>query len=251
MFDGFRRKKRQTINCLRKIHGSGAWLCVLDALLGREVLRLVTLKGTRIYVRTNTPDLDVAISSLHDEEYGHLRLSQPKIIIDAGANIGTSSIFFAQQYPNARIFAVEPEASNFQLLEKNIAQYPNVVAIQAAFWGAIGTRKIQNRLTGHWGYTVAETTNRTQETGQEIKCITIDSFMNEHEIESIDLLKMDIEGGEKDVLENSQGWIDSVSTMTVELHDRISMGCTRAFDLATKDFGVFERHGEKVTVYRS
>lgn len=220
-------------------------------MLRREVLRNVIIKGTQVYVRTNTPDLAVAISSLHDEEYGHLRLPQPKIIIDAGANIGTSSVYFAQQFPNARIFAVEPEASNFQLLRKNVAQYPNVVAVQAAFWGAIGTRKIQNRFTGHWGYTVAETTNRTQETGQEINCVTIDSFMKEHGIESIDLLKMDIEGGEKDVLENSQGWIDSVSTMTVELHDRISMGCTRAFYLATKDFSVFETHGEKVTAYRS
>jgi FkbM family methyltransferase len=45
----------------------------------------------------------------------------------------------------------------------------------------------------------------------------------EHGIESIDLLKMDIEGGEKDVLEKSLGWIDSVDTMTVELHDRICM----------------------------
>jgi hypothetical protein len=39
--------------------------------------------------------------------------------------------------------------------------------------------------------------------------------------------------------------------MTVELHDRISMGCTRAFYLATKDFDVFEIHGEKITAYRN
>jgi len=75
--------------------------------------------------------------------------------------------------------------------------------------------------------------------------------MNEHGIESIDLLKMDIEGGEKDVLENSQEWIGSVSAMTIELHDGISMGCSRAFYLATKDFKVFETHGEKVTAYRT
>ena len=73
---------------------------------------------------------------------------------------------------------------------------------------------------------------------------------NSYGIESIDLLKMDIEGGEKDVLENAQGWIDCVDTITVELHDRICMGCDRAFYLATKDFVRFEKQGEKVTAYR-
>lgn len=251
MLDRIRRKIHQVVNYLQKIQGSGAWLCILDSLLRREVLRQVTIKGTQVYVRTNSHDLELAFSSLYDEEYGSIRLSHPKIIVDAGANIGTSSIFFAQKFPNARIFAVEPEASNFQLLQKNLKQYPNVVVVQAAFWGTNSTRKIWNRFTGHWGYTVAETTNKTQETGQEIHCVTIDSFMKEHGIESIDLLKMDIEGGEKDVLENSQKWIGSVSTITVELHDRISMGCSKAFYLATKDFNVFEKHGEKITAYRT
>ncbi|MFO0453597.1 MAG: FkbM family methyltransferase [Pseudomonadota bacterium] len=251
MFERIRIKKHQVAKCFKRIQGSGAWLCMLDSMLNREVLRLVSIKGTQVYVRSNTPDLEVAFSSLYDEEYGSIRLSHPKIIIDAGANIGTSSIYFARKFPDAKIFAVEPEASNFQLLRKNLKQYPNVVVVQAAFWGTNGTRKIRNRLTGHWGYTVAETTNRTQETGQEINCVTIDSFMKEHGIESIDLLKMDIEGGEKEVLENSHGWIGSVTTMSVELHDRISMGCSRAFYLATKDFHVFEKHGEKVTAYRT
>jgi FkbM family methyltransferase len=235
----------------RVIESPNAWLCFLDSMLGREVLRSVTIKGTQVTVRTNTPDLSVAISSLYNEEYGHLRLSDPKIIVDAGANIGTSSIYLARRFPNAKIFAVEPEQGNFQLLRKNLEGYPNVIAVQAAFWGADGTRKIQNRFTGHWGYTVADTTNKTGETGQEVVCVTIDSFMNKHGIESIDLLKKDIEGGEKDVLANPQGWIDSVHSMTVELHDRISMGCTRAFYLATKDFDVFEIHGEKITAYRN
>ena len=75
--------------------------------------------------------------------------------------------------------------------------------------------------------------------------------MKEHDIDSIDLLKMDIEGAEKDVLEKSSGWIDRVDVLCAELHDRICMGCDRAFYLATKDFRTFERHGEKITAYRN
>ncbi len=75
--------------------------------------------------------------------------------------------------------------------------------------------------------------------------------MEKYSIDKIDLLKMDIEGGEKNVLENSSDWIDSVDIITVELHDRICVGCDRAFYLSTKDFKTFEKHGEKITAYKN
>lgn len=136
------------------------------------------------------------------------------------------------------------------MLLKNTQGYPNVTAIKAAIWGSDDKRTIQNRNTGHWGYTISETENQVESTGQEIDCLTINSLMKKHEKEFIDILKMDIEGGEKDVLEKSSEWIDAVNVITVELHDRICMGCDRAFYLATQDFKTFEKHGEKVTAYR-
>lgn len=234
----------------KAIDGSDSYLCILNELLGREVVKRVFIKGVGVFIRTNTPDLDVAISSLFEKEYGHIRVSDPQVIIDAGANIGTSAVFFARKYPNAKIIAIEPEESNFNLLLENIKDYSNIIAIKAAIWGTPDKRNIQNRFTGHWGYTVSETFNKTESTGQEIDCITMDLLMAEYGIESIDLLKMDIEGGEKDVLEKSGSWVDSVKVITVELHDRICMGCDRAFYLSTKDFSRFEKRGEKVTAYR-
>jgi len=235
----------------KAIEGFGLYLCILDELLEREMVRMINIGGASIYVRTNTPDLDIAISGLFRKEYEQIRTSNPKFIIDAGANIGTSAIFFAERYPNAQIIAVEPEESNFNLLLKNTSNYKNIIAIKAAIWGTIDKRTIQNRFTGHGGYTISETENKTESTGQDIDCITIEWLMNKYNIDSIDLLKMDIEGGEKNVLENSSDWIDSVAIMTVELHDRICMGCDRAFYLATKDFKTFEKHGEKVTAYKN
>lgn len=93
--------------------------------------------------------------------------------------------------------------------------------------------------------------NNSAPLGQMIDCITVDSLMKEYELDRISILKMDIESGEKDVLENSSAWIESVDIMTVELHDRICMGCDRAFYLARKDFAKFEKHGEKVTACRN
>jgi FkbM family methyltransferase len=234
----------------RAIKSGNAYLCIIDELLGREKIRKVVINGVTVHVRTNTPDLEVAISSLFEKEYNHIRTLDPKVIIDAGANIGTSAIFFAEKYPHAKIIAIEPEESNFVLLLENVKDYQNVFAVKAAVWGSPDKKTIKNRFTGHWGYTISETSNKTESTGQEIDCITIKSLMENYEIKSIDILKMDIEGGEKDVLENSGAWIDSVDVITVELHDRICMGCSRAFYLSTKDFVQFEKHGEKVTAYK-
>ncbi len=58
------------------------------------------------------------------------RLSQPpRVIVDAGANIGLTAVYFANQFPTARILALEPESSNYALLCKNTAAYPQVVPI--------------------------------------------------------------------------------------------------------------------------
>jgi len=245
------RKLKRFLKYCRAIEGFGSYFCIFDEVFKREIIRIISIGGMNIYVRTNTPDLDVAISSLFYKEYENIRCSNPKWIIDAGANIGTSAIYFAIKYPNARILAVEPEESNFEMLLKNTGNYGNIIAINAAILGVTGKRFIQNRFTGHWGYTISDTHNKTESTGQEIDCVTVGSLMEKYSIDKIDLLKMDIEGGEKDVLENSSDWIGSVGIMTVELHDRICVGCEKAFYLSTKDFKTSEKHGDKVTVYKN
>lgn len=52
--------------------------------------------------------------------------NEPQLIFDIGASVGYASIYFAEKYPAARIIAVEPEASNIELLRKNTAAYSNV-----------------------------------------------------------------------------------------------------------------------------
>jgi FkbM family methyltransferase len=58
-------------------------------------------------------------------------------IIDAGAQIGMSTLYFKKQYPGAEIVAIEPNTINFKLLEENIweNQLDNVTTIQAALTG--------------------------------------------------------------------------------------------------------------------
>src|SRR5438477_12484313 len=88
-------------------------------------LRTPALKHP-VYLRFGTTDAWVFKEVLLDSEYDFLPPISPKVIVDAGANIGLSSIFFANKFPEATIYALEPEESNFQLLEKNASAYPRI-----------------------------------------------------------------------------------------------------------------------------
>jgi FkbM family methyltransferase len=148
------------------------------------------------------------------------------------------------------VIAVEPERENFELLARNTADSPNIVAVNSAIWSDSRPRQLKDRSTGSWGYTIAESENPTILMDQFTPCVTIESLMRDHGLDRIDILKMDVEGSEKSILEASEPWIDSVAVLTIELHDRIAMGCSRAFYLATKDYERFEASGEKVTAFR-
>jgi FkbM family methyltransferase len=249
---------RKTRQFVRKWHTYSQWigfragtLFLIFGVITPRSVRRVHVAQEHLYVRTATSDLRVAVSCLAAGEYDNLEAPSPAVIVDAGANIGASAIYFARRYPHARVFAIEPEQENYELLLRNTRKYKNIIPIQAALWGQRETRAIQDRFTGPWGYTVCEANNRTAAIGQQVRCITISSLLEDYKLPHIDILKMDIEGGEKNVLEHSEEWIHKVAIIIAELHDRICMGCDRAFYLATREFRRFEKCGEKVAAYRT
>jgi hypothetical protein len=69
-------------------------------------------------------------------------------------------------------------------------------------------------------------------------------------IDYVDLLKVDIEGAEKEVFESSSRWIDRVGAIAIELHDQLKSGCSSAFRDATRDFSYESRKGETIFVAR-
>ena len=66
----------------------------------------------------------------------------PPVIIDAGANVGLSAVFYANRFPNARIIAIEPEPSNYEMLKRNVVPYSNVTPVQAALWKENGPLRL-------------------------------------------------------------------------------------------------------------
>ena len=210
----------------------------------------ITINGINLLIRSNTPDYLVAKESLLSGEYDSIELDAPKVIIDLGANIGTSALALNRRYPESKIYAVEMENENFQLLTENVSAYENIIPIHAAIAGTSGIRKIFDRGTGPWGYTITDTTNETSELSEQIQAISLDELVEKYAIDKINLLKIDIEGAEKEIFETENKWLTITDVIIAELHDRIVMGATRAFYLSTSSYRRFDIHGEKVIAYR-
>lgn len=210
----------------------------------------VRIGNVKLIIRMRTSDLAVAFANLIDADYDEVNLESASVIIDAGAHIGTSAIAFAQKYPNATIVAIEPEAENFGILKENVKPWSNIKPLKAALTAESGEMQLLDRGTGPWGYTVTGSHQTVGKTGQTVCCRTVKQVLDQFGFTSVDILKLDIEGGEKDVLENADEWIENVGMLVAELHDRIVPGCEKAFDKATRVFKQHTRSGEKRIAYR-
>ena len=198
----------------------------------RELAVVPLQSGKPVYLRIDTSDLcayrDVLIfrTKCYDPQISSF---VPKTIVDAGAHIGMASISFALKYPAARIIAIEPEPSNFAALVRNTAPYKMVTPIQAALWSQDGEVTL-GPSNAHPKGALQIVPNGSQ----KVRAITMETAMREGGLDSIDLLKVDIEGAEIEVFEACP-WIANVQVIAIELHDRVRPGCTTAVQHAAKD----------------
>lgn len=207
----------------------------------RTTISLPGTKGT-IVLRPATSDLKVFEQIFLNEEYRCPIDTPPDVIIDAGANIGLASIYFSITYPHAKIIAVEPESSNYELLLENVKNYTNVFCEKAGLWDKNTYLLISNPGTQKHSFKVEESS-----TPQGIKAVTVDELMAKHQLPFIDIVKMDIEGAEKEVFSNHPAWISKVGMIVIELHDKHKVGCNRTFYTATEPFMKHEfRNGENI-----
>ena len=163
---------------------------------------------------------------------------QPKLILDCGGNIGCAAVYFANKYPTAQIYSVEPEKDNFKLLKFNTAFYDNIYPINSALWDKETFIRVEDRGYGTWGFMTFETTAENEESFQTT---TVSKLLAESGFDEIDLLKIDIEGAEKEVFgaPNVDEWLSKVKVLVIELHDRMKRGCSYEFFKAVSKYNWF------------
>lgn len=207
--------------------------------------------GRPVTLRLGTSDLATYEKIFADREYFFEPRTPPRVIIDAGANIGLASLYFAARFPAARIVAIEPEASNFALLVRNTAAFPNIVPVQAALWGEDASVNVVDPGLDKWGFQA----RNAEEACPDVVChmvagMTVDRIMREHGLDFIDILKMDIEGGEIEVFTGGGEWLDRVGLLIAELHERYRPGCDRSLEQVAGRFAERWQVGESVYLAR-
>lgn len=206
----------------------------------------VNLYGHRIWVRPLSPDYAVSVD-IFDQQFNQVSQCLPSkfngLVIDAGGYIGTAAIALHEIYPQAVIVTIEPHPENFSLLEKNISGKSNIIAIKAALVASEikkdgNTVNIYDTGTGPWGFTVEENAKGKTELLtmiDTVDTVTLPEICNSFSKTKISIIKLDIEGSEKQLFQSNDMIILDDSFIFVELHERIMNGCDKAFKNFSKN----------------
>ena len=175
-----------------------------------------------VYVRPSASDFFVLRDLFEDQEYGpvaQFNLPPNPTILDLGGNIGLSVRYFLSLYPQARITVVEPDPGNLDLLRLNCQAATaagQVTPVQGFAAAADGQAPI-DRTDQPWGFK-----KRDDATGppdaELIPCVSIPTLLRTANFDQVDLLKVDIEGAEKELFADCRNWIGRVRNIAIETH---------------------------------
>lgn len=188
-----------------------------------DKVKLKSLKAP-VKLRKGTSDALTFHKVFGFKEYAIKQLEgNPKWIIDGGSNIGLFSIFMKNLYPDASIIAIEPDSDNYNLMLENFKAYDGITALKAGLWNKTSLLKAYDKYNlGKWGIVVEETADPKE---ANVEGISIGDIVTKYEIDKIDILKIDIEGSEKQLFaDNYEEWLPKVKMIIIEFHDWITKG---------------------------
>jgi len=166
-----------------------------------------------LLARPGTPDSMALVTTLVREDHGYFRPpADPLWIIDAGAYIGDSAAYFASKYPAASVVALEPDEGNFKIAGQNLAPYgERVRLLRKALSDRSGIVKFGGDYDG------AAISN----SGVEVEATTVPELMASAGWDRVSILKIDIEGAEEFVLnESADEWLPKVDFLILEIHGK-------------------------------
>ncbi len=149
------------------------------------------------------------------EQYCSKKFSHQKpLIIDAGANVGASSIYFADSWENSIVVSIEPEKHNFALLKLNTLEKP-IICIEGAIGAESGKMFLSDPGHGDVGFRV------TNAGLYEVNVYTVEDMITigKKYNSSPFMIKIDIEGGESQLFSKNTKWMNEFALIIIELHD--------------------------------
>lgn len=167
------------------------------------------------------------------------------MIIDVGANIGLFTYYMLKRFPNANLHAFEADPNNFDILTKNLSLFPyflnrNIFINNQAISSANGFLDFYVSSYGGWSsrYDALGTKGLKP---VKVPTIRLSEYLLKNNISNVDLLKIDIEGGEYDIIYNdSQLWKFNIANLIIEIDREPRAGnlytYNRAIEILRKNF---------------
>lgn len=175
----------------------------------------------RIFL-SNISDFFVFREIFINNEYSNIDVSKKEIntILDLGANIGFASIYFHSVFPDADIYSIEPDPKTFNRLIMNTKDVGNIKCFNTAVSDSEGVLKFYSGSNSTSSSLVRRKNNDIE---ISVNSETLGGFVNKNKIESVDLLKFDVEGAEELIFRDFINF-DSIKNVIGEVHlDLISI----------------------------
>jgi FkbM family methyltransferase len=180
-----------------------------------EKLCITNVKGYNFLVRYNSNDKRVINESFISKTYGDV--PKGSVVLDIGANIGDYTVFASQTA--SKVYAFEPFPDNFELLKKNIIinGIDNVFISDEAVSSEDHIMKLHVSDISHGSHSPLYAVGNKE---IDVSSISVPLIFKRYGIEHVDILKMDIEGGEYDVLMNlEKPFFEKIGRFELEYHD--------------------------------
>jgi len=193
---------------------------------GIDQIRQIQLRGGgTLSYRLNRADI-YTIHEIWIEEMYRLPYDlKPHVLVDLGANIGLASLWIARQYGCEHIIAVEPSPSNAALACENLAAYSFVANVVEAAVGCENGVVLFDAGPGATNGRIVcrhPSSNTILPSQYTVRVMDMASILCDLPASmQIDLMKIDIEGGEQDLLTSNTGWLRRVSALIIEFHPNL------------------------------
>jgi FkbM family methyltransferase len=194
--------------------------------------------GGALWLRSGTSDDDTLYEVFVRRIYKSVveRAAGAEYVMDLGANTGLATRYFLGHFADAKVFAVEPDPENFDLLSRNLAtpiESGRCSVLRAAVWSREATLDLTHapQSTGFNAIRTLESPNPERGTAG----MPMAKLIKRSGFPRLDVLKVDIEGAEVELFRHDSSWLHNVRTLAIEFH-----GDSRArsgFDCAMHDFG--------------
>src|SRR5262245_138642 len=169
--------------------------------------------GVELHYRLNRGDMQSIREVWIDECYRLPFDLVPEHMVDLGANIGLTSLWFAHRYGCKSVIAVEPSPANAHLVRLNLeSNNVNAQVVEAAVGVRDGTAFFQDGVDSNLGHLASDG-------GREVPVVSMETLLGRLPSGAqVDVVKMDIEGGEGPLLQENLAWLGRVRSLIAEFH---------------------------------